>query len=874
LPQVLERLGRLVAYRSATVQLEDRGALWIVAQKGWALPEGVSLRHTVTEDPLYQEVAQARQPLIVPDLQQDPRRPPQAELDLVRAWIGAPLIVRDRVIGLLTVGSDQTDSYSQRDAEIVAAFACQASAIVEHARLTQRLVRSERLYHTLQEVVALVNSTLDPDQVLNEILKQLERILPYDSASIHLLRGNRLYYAAGRGFPVDSHPETELSAGENVIFREIGRTRQAMVLKDVRQHPDWHVKPGLEYIRSWIGVPLVVKERVIGYLTLDHSQVEAYTKEDAQIAETFARQVAVAIENARLYTETRRWAEEEAALNTVATAASSSLNLQTMLNHALDVVQKLFDVDVVEVRLLAESGEALRVAARRSRPARAGDMPPPSPLDENYAAQSLRENRPVVATEAEAAPADHEGRKESIAAVPLRSKERLLGSMSLISYTSRQFTPREISLMEAISNQLSLTIENARLYERLKESEARKTSLLHELEKSLQELRQAQAKLVQSEKLAAIGQLVSGVAHELNNPLTSIIGYAQLLQSAELDPTVKADLDRIVEQAQRSARIVRNLLTFGRQYKPERRLADINRLIEETLDLVKYQLNMNQIVVERRLSEQIPPLLVDPHQLQQVWLNLIQNAQQAMSEAGGGGVLRVRSFVTNEGKVRVEFTDSGPGIAPEALEKIFDPFFTTKPVGKGTGLGLSICYGIIQEHEGQIWAENNPEGGATFVVELPIRQEEALWLQSFEATPATEVQSEQAEEQLPTEARILVVDDEPTILELVKRLLTRQGYQVETVNDGSQALERVSQSDYDVILLDMLMPQKGGIDTYKEMVALRPELASRIIFATGDMAAENTRTFLMETRLPCLAKPFDLNEITQAIRKVLDQGQE
>jgi signal transduction histidine kinase/ActR/RegA family two-component response regulator/putative methionine-R-sulfoxide reductase with GAF domain len=860
--QILENLGQLVSYHNATIQLEDRSFLRIVAQKGLPPSENAASSHPVAGDELYQAMVETRQPLIVRDAQRDRRRPWRSDLDHVQAWIGAPLLADGQVIGLITVGNGQPNTYGVRDAQTVAAFANQVVAIIENDRLSQRLSRSQGLYRTLQEVVALVNSTLDLDQVLNEILKQLGRILPYDSASIHLLRTNRLSYAAGRGFPMDSHPETELSAGENAIFQEIGHTKQSMVIDDVRQHPDWHTKPGLEYIRSWIGAPLVVKDEVIGYLTLDHSQVGTYTQEAVQIVDTLTRQVAIAIENARLYTETRRWAEEQAALNAVATAASSSLNLKKMLDHVLDAVQKLFDVDAAEVRLLAESGGALHVAARRSRTASTGFASSPV-SNSDYATLAWRENRPVFTSENLLAEGRTEEPGEAVAAVPLRSKERLLGSLSIISYTSRRFMAREISLMEAIGYQLSLAIENAHLYEQLKESEARKTGLLHELEKSLQELQQAQAKLVQSEKLAAIGQLVSGVAHELNNPLTSIIGYAQILQSTDLPATTKADLNRIVEQAQRSARIVQNLLTFGRQHKPERRPVDVNQLIEDTLDLVSYQFKMDQVLVERHLSENIPLTMADPHQLQQVWLNLIQNAQQAMYDSHGGGVLRIQTVINHEGKIRVEFCDNGPGIAPDVMEKIFDPFFTTKPVGKGTGLGLSICYGIVQEHQGQIWGENNVQGGVTFVVELPV-QEDDTW-----ASYVKELLKPEASRS----AKILVVDDEYTILELVDRLLTRQGYEVETAEDGTEAVEQIVQNDYDVILLDMLMPQKGGIATYREIVERRPELASRIIFATGDLATEDTRDFLEETRAGYIAKPFDLGELTRAIQAMLERQQ-
>ncbi|MEJ2554794.1 MAG: GAF domain-containing protein [Anaerolineae bacterium] len=857
--QILENLGQLVSYQSATIQLEDRSFLRMVAQKGLPPSENVASAHPVAEDELYQAIVATGQPLILRDVQKDRHRPQRSDLDLVDAWIGVPLLADGKVIGLITVGSNQPNSYGTRDAQTMAAFASQAVASVENARLSQRLSRSQGLYRTLQEVVALVNSTLDLDQVLNEILKQLGRILPYESASIHLLHVNRLSYAAGRGFPVDSHPETELSAGENAIFQEIGQTKQAMVVDDVREHPDWHTKPGLEYIRSWIGAPLVVKDQVIGYLTLDHSQVGSYTQEDVQIVDTLTRQVAIAIENARLYTQTRRWAEEQAALNTVATAASSSLNLKKMLDHVLDAVQKLFDVDAAEVRLLAESGGALHVAARRSRATSTGVASPPI-SNSDYATLAWRENRPVFTSETPLPEGHTEEPGEAVAAVPLRSKERLLGSLSIISYRSRRFMAREISLMEAIGYQLSLAIENAHLYEQLKESEARKTSLLQELEKSLHELQQAQAKLVQSEKLAAIGQLVSGVAHELNNPLTSIIGYAQILQSTDLPATAKNDLNRIVEQAQRSARIVQNLLTFGRQHKPERRPVNVNQLIEDTLDLVSYQLKMDQVTVERHLSENIPLTMADPHQLQQVWLNLLQNAQQAMQDSPGSGVLRIRTLISQEGKIRVEFSDNGPGIAPEVMEKIFDPFFTTKPVGKGTGLGLSICYGILQEHQGQIWGENNAQRGVTFVVELPV-QENDTW-----AIHATELSKPEASRS----AKILVVDDEATILELVDRLLTRQGYEVETAEDGAEAVKRILQDEYDIILLDMLMPQKGGIDTYREIVERRPELASRVIFATGDLATEDTRAFLEETRAGYIAKPFDLAELTRAIEEMLE----
>lgn len=859
--QVLEELGQLVHCRSATIQLESQGVLQIVAQRGESSLEGENASSLMAEDELYCEAVESRQPVIVPDLQQQPRGTWHAELDQVRGWLGVPLLDNDQVIGLLSVGSDQPDAFSTQDAQVVAAFASQAVAVTQNARLVQRLSRSEKLHKALQEVVALLNSHLDSDQILDEVLKQVERVLPFTSASIHLLDANRLYYAAGRGFPADSHPETGLSPGGNAILQQIAETKRPMLIEDVRSHPDWHVEPGLEYIRSRIGAPLIVKDRVIGYLTLDHRQVGAYTREDVQVSDTLARQVAVAIENARLYTETRRWAEEQAALNTIATAASSSLDMKKMLNHVLDAVKILFDVDATEVHLLAEGGGALSVATRRGRYV-PPEATPPSAAGDDDMLSSGRDNG-LSATSGDRPPeGDGEGSGEAVAAVALRSKEGLLGSLSITSYEGRKFTPREISLLEAISYQLSLAIENVRLYEELKQSEGRKTSLLRELEQSLQELQQAQAKLIQSEKLAAIGLLVSGVAHELNNPLTAIVGYAQILQASDLPSPAKADLDRIIEQAQRSARIIQKLLTFGRQHKPEQRPVDVNQLVEDVLDLVGHQLTMDQICVESQLSDTIPLTLADPYQLQQVWLNLIQNAQQAMLDAHRGGLLRIQTLTTLEGNIRVEFTDNGPGIAPDAMEKIFDPFFTTKPIGKGTGLGLSICYGIIQGHHGEIWVENNASGGSTFVVELP-GLEDVAWDVDVEPASPTHASAD---------ARILVVDDEPSVLEMVKRHLTGQGYRVETARDGAEVAERIAREDYDLILLDILMPEKDGITTFREVVERWPDMGSRIIFATGDVATESTRAFLEETCAVYITKPFDLTKLIQVIRSTLERG--
>jgi two-component system NtrC family sensor kinase len=241
--------------------------------------------------------------------------------------------------------------------------------------------------------------------------------------------------------------------------------------------------------------------------------------------------------------------------------------------------------------------------------------------------------------------------------------------------------------------------------------------------RDVSERRQMQEQLVQSDKLAALGQLVSGVAHELNNPLTAVMGYTELiLMRNQLDIELREQLTFVHQESERTRRIVQNLLSFARQHKPMRTFVNINDILERTLGLRNYELRSRDISVIREYSE-LPGVFADSHQLQQVFLNIIINAEQEMDQVSSLGQLRIKTEMSanNEAAaVLITVEDNGPGIAPDHLGKVFDPFFTTKDVGKGTGLGLSISYGIIKEHGGTIRVESPYGGGARFIIELPV----------------------------------------------------------------------------------------------------------------------------------------------------------
>lgn len=383
-----------------------------------------------------------------------------------------------------------------------------------------------------------------------------------------------------------------------------------------------------------------------------------------------------------------------------------------------------------------------------------------------------------------------------------------------------------------------------------------------ELESAMQTVKSTQEQLIQSEKLSAVGQFVAGVAHELNNPLTAVIGFSELLQSMDTDAKVTGHLDRIAKSAHRCHKIVHSLLSFARQEAPERKLVALHTIVEEVLEIMAYDLRTSNVTIVKEFAASLPPIMADPHQLQQVFVNILGNARQAIEPIQREGQIIVRTHSEN-GWVTIEFQDNGPGIRPEHLARIFDPFFTTKPAGKGTGLGLSLSYGLIQEHGGRISARSELGHGAAFIIELPVaasatpptlRRSSTPW--PFPQAPRSSGQS------------VLVIDDEQWILDLAGELMRSEGHTVELTSSGQQALELIARQKFDVIVSDWKMPGLNGIRLYEQIAATHPEMAKRIFFMTGDVVNDTFQAFLQQNQLICLSKPFAIVEFRAAVARM------
>jgi two-component system cell cycle sensor histidine kinase/response regulator CckA len=378
------------------------------------------------------------------------------------------------------------------------------------------------------------------------------------------------------------------------------------------------------------------------------------------------------------------------------------------------------------------------------------------------------------------------------------------------------------------------------------------------------ETRDLHHQLLQAEKMAALGQTISGVAHELNNPLATILTWAERLsQRSTLDEAARRGLETILSESERAARIVRSLLTFARKRQTTRAMVDVNQLVRETLALRSYEQRVTNITVIDALATGLPQVFADGHQVQQVLLNLVINAEQAMLSANGRGVLVVRTWHDpDQEAVLLEINDDGPGIPDDVQPKIFDPFFTTKDVGKGTGLGLTVAYAIVQEHGGRIRLESRPGVGASFFVELPVTGIEPS------AAPPQRSSIDGPVEAVKG-ASVLVVEDEAALATAVADALGDAGYVVERAADGEAALALVKSQAFDLVVCDLKMPRLDGKAFYRMLTAVAPGLAKRVVFVTGDVAGTDGESFLEGTGCRWLAKPFRLSELLKAVKEGL-----
>ncbi|HEX6853366.1 MAG TPA: ATP-binding protein [Candidatus Polarisedimenticolaceae bacterium] len=367
--------------------------------------------------------------------------------------------------------------------------------------------------------------------------------------------------------------------------------------------------------------------------------------------------------------------------------------------------------------------------------------------------------------------------------------------------------------------------------------------------------------LAQAEKLSSLGRMLSGVAHELNNPLTSVLGFSQMARSTPPGEKLDRRLQLVHDEARRCQKIVQNLLRFARRHEPECKPFSLNEVVESAVQLLGYQLRVDGVALGLELDAQLPTLHGDAHEIQQVIVNLVTNAHQALKERGRGGTIVLRSSFAGAGRVRLEVEDDGPGIPESIRSRVFDPFFTTKPAGQGTGLGLSLVYGTVTAHGGTIEAGERPGGGASFRIDLPC----AMRARSTEPEPAL------ADSSAGAPARILVVDDERALAEMIREALEHDGHAVVTACEADVVLDRLESGAFDLVVSDLKMPGLGAERLWQELRARRPGLERHLLLTTGDTVSREPESFAARVGADLVHKPFAPDEIRRRVRSSLDR---
>ena len=530
---------------------------------------------------------------------------------------------------------------------------------------------------------------------------------------------------------------------------------------------------------------------------------------------------------------------------------SSTREPEAILDQVLQILTEELGYDTAACEILDPQSNLSLAQVKSRNPLKASDL----------TVTNLALLRPFPVPEAEIEvrppgkgvprPGRHPGHGFS---VPVNLTGRTIGSISVSASKPRAFPPGERHLVETLVNQAAIALESALTF--------------RDLEEKVRMLEEAKTRLFHSEKLAAVGALMAGVAHELNNPLSSILLFAELLLRGNGQQDTRAYGERIVLQAQRASGIIRGLLDLSRKNPLQRVSFDVSEVIKRTVNLMAHELRVHNIECFLSAPDGASRIRGDPSRLEQVLVNLIMNACQAMFTAHKGGCLRISvglktsaSTTGDQSKssVWISIKDDGPGIPDAVKAHIFEPFFTTK--AEGTGLGLSICRGVIEDHGGQIRVESHIGEGSTFLLELPTSPDCLPGPDPITIAPADSTS--------PNRARCLLIDDEPAVLEPLARILSGEGLEVDLARNGMEGIGRLADSEHDLIICDLHMPGMDGMTFYQELSARFPSMTRKVIFTTGDLMTPSVRVFLDRIVAPHLAKPFDISDLMTLVRAAL-----
>ncbi len=850
---IADAAARLLGFETGAFRLVEGDELVIAGEWGDA---GMLRPRIRVGESLSGLVAATGEVLVVDDLQNDPRLDPfhrEADRRLgYHTYVGVPLRIGARVTGVLLLRSRARRKLSDDEVALVQAFADHAAIALENARLYAAERRHRHQAEALAEIARDLSAALDRDTVLQRVVEHARRLCRADLVTLALCDpdGAEARVVAKTGHRTDVYDRMVFRPGVG-LGGQVLATRAPVTtpdrLGDARWTPDEPAEA--ESIRATVAVPILAGETLLGVLWVNRRTVEPFDPADVPIIEALARHAAVAIQNAALYETAQSRAAQVQMLQGIGLNLARSLELPRVLQDIVEAARAgtasdaafcaLVDPGTLQVETVASSGARTTAFARyriqpgqgiggwfllHKRPFRTDDY--------------LNDPRFVHAF-------DDAARAEDIVTnlgVPILHDDEVIGALWVFNRARRPFSERDEAFLAGLGDYAAVAIINARV--------------LAQRERALEELRRSQDRLVQTERLRALGEMASGIAHDFNNLLAVILGRVQLLQMHATDPELQRGLAMIERAATDAAHTVRRIQEFTRTrrtrvFEP----VDLRHVVREAVELTKgrwkdeAQVRGVAYAVTTDFGE-VPPVAGEAAELREVFTNLLLNAVDAMPE-GGGIHFAVRAEAS---AVVATVRDTGSGMPPEVRERVFEPFFTTKGP-RSTGLGLSVAYGIIRRHGGGIEVDSTPGRGAAFTITLPI---------PGKGERASRPPSAAAVVKAAAPARVLVIDDEAPVRELIVDILRAAGHTALAAEDGPSGLSLVERGGRpDLALIDLGLPGMSGWEVAARLRAARPHLPLVLITGWGDRLdpAEIDRSGISEV----IAKPFQAEQILRVV---------
>ncbi|MBI4246528.1 MAG: GAF domain-containing protein, partial [Candidatus Rokubacteria bacterium] len=778
---------------------------------------------------------------------------------------------------VLTLLTHHRHRFSADELDILTAFASQAAIAILNVRLFTETDQRRRAAEALAEVGRVISQSLDGEEVGQRIADSIRNLLDVRASALYRLdpvSGDAVTVALSGDAGPALERHTVFPRGTAVIglaVRERAPVFTPNVLTDPRVTLTPAVRARVEQAsyRAVLAVPITSQDRVIGALGVGDRAGRVFSHEETRLAQAFADQAAIALENARLFAEQCQLLHtaktREARLQALLDVSRQLARIQpveSLFTTVATTCAQLLEADSVGIRLV--EGDELVVAGTWGD-ARGVMVTPRLKIGESVSGVVAATGQPLVISDPAHDPRLIPAHREALGrlgyagllVVPITAGERVAGVLSVQTRQRGGFTADDLAIVTAFASQVAVALENSRLY-----AEARR---------AYDELSQTQSQLVQAQKMQAVGQLAGGIAHDFNNLITVIGGRAHMLlgQMPAGDP-LRRDVDVINATAERAADLTRQLLAFSRKQVLDPKVLDLNRVVAEVAPMLR-RLIGEDVELVTALGTGLGQVKADPRQLEQVLMNLAINARDAMASGGrltietsnvtlDAGYTREHVGTSPGPHVMLAVSDTGEGMDAETLARVFEPFFTTKGPGKGTGLGLATVYGIVKQSGGNIWVYSEPGRGTTFKIYLP---------RVYEAPEVAAPASPSSGAGRGSET-ILLVEDEEAVRQLARDILTAQGYTVIEAAHGGEALLISGRhaGPIDLLLTDVVMPHMSGRALAERLAPLRPRM--KILYMSGYTENAVVHHGMLDAGTMYLQKPFTPDGLARKVREILD----